>query len=865
MNVSILEITEIPSSIDVQSKLLRTSGIKSLLEQFSLLRQHYSGEMMLELGMMAEKSHGQVMDAELRVFCIFRYSNECSDIIRLVKQFKNTFCSWGYRVELLLQDETDRIEAKIRNHIKNDTKCLVKHEHVDNIGVNQVVYNIGVLKNITDDVSFINKVANVLTLLPGTYFSVQFFSTELSSLELQSISVVINSFKNGLYTLNSGYINDLSDSLPELYENINRAGNVFSYNIIVSTEGGVSNPALQIGNIISENSDVYIEVLDFNERTQVGSHENFYWLMNNTLIAKYRNFNIWDSGYISRNLFRLPYIISSAEAAFLFDLPINDGSSIGMNVNYVRRKNILIPSLAEEVSLYFGDYGSMEDKVSVRCPLDELKTHMAITGMPGYGKTTFAIDLLLQLANRNIPFIVLEPSKTEYRALIDAIPNINIFTPGNSAIVPFLMNPFLPPQGVSLEVYKPSLLNAFQASFSMPEPLDVVFRKTISRAYIKYGWSDNSTSDDYDVKIFGMIEFIQVFKEVVKEFNYDEKYKGTLQTAGVLRLMDLIEQNGNVFDSVKSVSIEEIINTPTIIELNAIDNKETKALLIVLLLIKVSAFIRSNRQSSGDLKNVFMIDEAHVLLDSNGQAKSEDVARIATGLISDMVAEFRSYGMGLIIADQKPSVISNRILSNVGVKVSFRLGDDNEKDQLKKNTNMSDEDANQLNYLNKGEAYIYYSKLSEPLLVNTRDVRAKMNIRLGVSNDEIASRCIYWEKYHKELIPYDECRYCAQCSYSCNNKIKTSSEYYAKYLFEKYKRHIKDNKTLKLYMLKLHTVIIKNEISSKKRTPEIKKLVNCAKIKFFRKCVSELDLHMTNKEIATLMNLTLLKEGQKRG
>ena len=53
-----------------------------------------------------------------------------------------------------------------------------------------------------------------------------------------------------------------------------------------------------------------------------------------------------------------------------------------------------------------------------------LTQHMMIVGTPGFGKTTFAINLLLQFYDRGIPFLAIEPTKTEYRSLIDRIDRI---------------------------------------------------------------------------------------------------------------------------------------------------------------------------------------------------------------------------------------------------------------------------------------------------------------------------------------------------------------------------------------------------------------------------------------------------------
>jgi len=72
-------------------------------------------------------------------------------------------------------------------------------------------------------------------------------------------------------------------------------------------------------------------------RNEVGKDTNFYplpWAVNEILIGKDRNVQIWNSGHFSNSLYRLPYIITSEEAAEFFRLPIgSERVSAGLNVN----------------------------------------------------------------------------------------------------------------------------------------------------------------------------------------------------------------------------------------------------------------------------------------------------------------------------------------------------------------------------------------------------------------------------------------------------------------------------------------------------------------------------------------------------
>ena len=96
--------------------------------------------------------------------------------------------------------------------------------------------------------------------------------------------------------------------------------------------------------------------------------------------------------------------------------------------------------------------------------LKDLAKHMLIVGTPGSGKTTFSVGLLDRLwKEHHIPFLVIEPAKNEYRALVQSIPDLQVFTPGKNFISPFVFNPFCPPKNVRLETYKSTLKTAFAA------------------------------------------------------------------------------------------------------------------------------------------------------------------------------------------------------------------------------------------------------------------------------------------------------------------------------------------------------------------------------------------------------------------
>lgn len=222
------------------------------------------------------------------------------------------------------------------------------------------------------------------------------------------------------------------------------------------------------------------------------------------LVKKYRNARMWNilqQIQVMRYLVRLPYLITAEEATKVFQVPVDNKKIVGIQKREIVQNVHLIDARAmQEDNIQIGKiYGIDEIDDEVGCTPKYLTRHALVVGMPGTGKTTFSVRLLLQVYRKGIPFLAIEPTKSEYRAMIDAIPELQIFTPGNNGISPFVINPFIPPRGITIEQYIPSLASAFKAAFSMPSPLDTVFQQAIREAYVQYGWKDYSTAQDDDV------------------------------------------------------------------------------------------------------------------------------------------------------------------------------------------------------------------------------------------------------------------------------------------------------------------------------------------------------------------------------
>ena len=549
-------------------------------------------------------------------------------------------------------------------------------------------------------------------------------------------------------------------------------------------------------------------------------------------------------------------MVSAAEALTFFHTPIEEGTVTGFEVNRIRMsRETFGKGVIDETSVQLGRLmGTGSNVVPFGAPLKGFTRHALVVGMPGTGKTTFSVNLLLQFYKRGIPFLAIEPTKSEYRAMIDAVPDLQVFTPGKNSVVPFIINPFLPPDGITLETFKPSLVSAFKAAFSMPTPLDILFANAIDACYVKHGWRGYSKRGDPGTKTFGRHEFVLTFREIIRNSNYSAESKGNMESAGVFRLLNLVIQNGNIYDTENSVPLYDLLRKPTIIEFNAIDNQEQKALIMALLLINIVLFTKHNQAGDGTLKNIMLIDEAHVLLGGSGSASQEGAAEAGASTVKalqNMIVEIRSYGTGIIIADQSPQKVTKEIVGNTDVKIMFQLVQIEDKNIIAASSNMSAADEDQLSRLNTGEAYAYFRGLVEPVRIMTEDIREKEGIRLVVPDSELLQRMHYWDDKQELLKPYSQCSICDICK-KCDFTLRDDAKYFVDQMFIKDKPQIKDKQSLYPKVVNMDKRLA--EICGDYSGERYKQLLYCVCVRYIRKAALETPAILSETEFTRVLN-----------
>ena len=386
-------------------------------------------------------------------------------------------------------------------------------------------------------------------------------------------------------------------------------------------------------------------------------------------------------------------------------------------------------------------------------PLDDLTSHALVVGITGSGKTNTCFRILAQLAEHQIPFLVIESAKSEYRELLSdphfAGSPPRILTVANEQVAPLRLNPFAFPSTTLVQTHIDYLKQAFSAAFAMWQPLPHVLERSLEEIYIDRGWDlTTSTNNRADAEYAGARQFPTLddletkARQFAETMDYSSDVRRNIIGGLVSRLGQLRGAGGKgpMFNTRASISDQELFERPCIIELKSLVSDDEKAFFIGLLLIRLVEYRESQRQRGigdvkpGKLRHVTLIEEAHRLLRNVPQGQSTEVGNPkgqAIEFFSNLLAEIRAYGEGIVMAEQIPVKLVPDAIKNTNLKVVHRLLSDEDRRVIGATMNLNDKQIAQLARLQRGQAVTYAERLADPVLAKVELLGAKEQLKFG--------------------------------------------------------------------------------------------------------------------------------------
>jgi hypothetical protein len=417
------------------------------------------------------------------------------------------------------------------------------------------------------------------------------------------------------------------------------------------------------------------------------------------------------------------------------------------------------------------------DSVWHRLGLRDLTRHALIVGSTGSGKSVATRFLLGEVHRMGVPFLAVEPVKTEYYdALRGTIPNLKRWRfegtaegkPGPDYLV---FDPMRLQRGVSVARHISFLKSCFAAAFPLGE-VGVLLLENALRAFYMAPREDGKDGGcgltlltrggpaahvvqkdaagrptvypSYRAFVRFMLNRYLPYDLNPRNLEKPPEYALELHDAFRRRFVNLAEgQLGLAFQRADEHYIHDkrfwnpfptLLERPTVVELDAIADNEQKALAMAFLL----TFLYEHRQAEDlgtreagtpptgppDLRHLLIVEEAHRLLGSaaavgrnRGESVGEDAGARAVCLFVEMLAEIRAYGQGLMIVEQIPTKLVPEAVKNTNLKVMLRITAEDDREFLGTAMGFTDEQKRFVTGLRTGQCVVFEELLDRPVML----------------------------------------------------------------------------------------------------------------------------------------------------
>ena len=332
----------------------------------------------------------------------------------------------------------------------------------------------------------------------------------------------------------------------------------------------------------------------------------------------------------------------------------------------------------------------------------DLLRHVFIAGMTGSGKTNLVLQLLTQLAEHKIPFLVFD-WKQNYRKLkqVPVLKNLRVIRLGEEGS-DFAFNPLIPPPGIHPRHWMTMLIDVIKHAYFIGHGVEYFLRKGIDQLYEQFGVYRGSKR--YPT-------FIELEKVLVKEYvkgremlwmSSAKRAIASLTFKGILREVLNVQENRN---------LDKLLEENVIIEMDNLATLE-KTFMAESLILWLYHFKKSQGKSN-KLNHVTVLEEAHHVLSARKERAEGEETVIETTL--RMIREF---GEGVIVIDQEPSKLSQSVIANTSTKICFNLGGGNDIAVMSRSMNLKSDEERYIDKLRIGEAIVKCKyRFNEPVLL----------------------------------------------------------------------------------------------------------------------------------------------------
>lgn len=362
-----------------------------------------------------------------------------------------------------------------------------------------------------------------------------------------------------------------------------------------------------------------------------------------------------------------------------------------------------------------------ETDTEVNLDCNSLTMHTFVTGSTGSGKSNTIYEILNQLRTLyNIPFLVVEPAKGEYKNIFGQFSDVTVYgtNPKKSSLL--RINPFRFPDDVHVLEHLDRLVEIFNVCWPMYAAMPAILKEAMEQAYISVGWNLSTSENSKGAKYPNFADLLEQIEKVISVSKYSTDSKGDYSGALLTRVKSLTNGlNGLIFTN-DDLSDGDLFDKCVVVDLSRVGSSETKSLIMGLLVMKLNEYRMASGKMNSPLTHITVLEEAHNLLKRTSTEQSSESANLfgkSVELLANSIAEMRTYGEGFIIADQAPGLLDMSVIRNTNTKIILRLPDKSDRELVGYAAGLNEEQVEELSKLKRGVAAVYQNDWVEPVLV----------------------------------------------------------------------------------------------------------------------------------------------------
>lgn len=350
--------------------------------------------------------------------------------------------------------------------------------------------------------------------------------------------------------------------------------------------------------------------------------------------------------------------------------------------------------------------------------------HIGIFGDSGSGKSYAVRIFLEEIIQKRIPAVIFDPCYEMDFNILSAQGNENNIFLSSSKILKIGYNVGISFSNLTTSDLKNLLFPSGSTTDTNNIAIDILHKK-------------KDTFDSFNNRLEFLCEGLEIGKPKIQEM-----IAATRNTYERERFENIISVINEYSDQVSLMSVKEIAGRLTRLQNDGIFNsditpveeglKKGKVVVIqgsIRLLQVFAGYLLSNlykkrraykdfkmKKTTSDYFPPFLIimDEAHAFAPNNHDMVTKLIMR-------DIAQESRKYGVFLLLATQRPSLLDETITTQLNSKFIFRTVNDSDIALIREETDLSAEESKRLPHLCSGDAFFSSAIIGRTINIRIRD------------------------------------------------------------------------------------------------------------------------------------------------